>query len=132
MKRFLSFLLISPFLFIAASASAQVVVSDIPTAVAPPEVLEILPATTTPSVATSSVSTSTEVSTTTDSVDTQVVETIEIIPGSVSLKLTSPKPAVKATASESLTPIVTTEDQDGLFDLIYTGFEEFVFRVFGI
>jgi len=58
-----------------------------------------------------------------------VTDTISIIPGSISLKLTSKEPASVAARTRA-----TGErpQSDGLFGLIYTGFEEFVFKVFGI
>lgn len=118
MKRSFSLIALFSLFFVAGTASAQVISPIPPTAVAPPQTIELLPAATT-TVASSS----------TDK--TSFKETIEIIPGSVSLTLTSMQPAVTS-ASDSLTPAVAVEKTDGLFDLIYTGFEEFVFRVFGI
>ncbi len=61
------------------------------------------------------------------STTTEITETIEIVPGGLSLKLSTTVPV-------NAHPATTTQElvDDGLFDLIYTGFEEFVFKVFGI
>lgn len=61
-----------------------------------------------------------------------VTDTISIIPGSISLKLTTTEPAVASRVKAAQSGVVRVETSDGLFNLIYTGFEEFVFRVFGI
>jgi len=62
---------------------------------------------------------------------TEVSEKISIIPGGISLKISSKVPIAQAPKKIASTRQIKTES-DGLFDLIYTGFEEFVFKVFGI
>jgi len=96
------------------------------------EIEEVFVSTTTEAVPeivvdTATTSTSTPVIATT----TEVTETISIIPGSISLKLSSTVPIEEATTSTS-TPATEVSVDDGLFEFIYTGFEEFVFKVFGI
>jgi len=114
-------LLFPVFLLLAIPASAEVLPAEpiiLPSA--PVEIAE--EATTTETV--NLVATTTEPIATT----TEVTETISIIPGSISLKLSSTVPVGEA-------PVVSTSTvplDDGLFGLIYTGFEEFVFKVFGI
>lgn len=56
-----------------------------------------------------------------------ITETISIIPGSLSLKLSATPPVAPEVGLDG---DVTLDD--GLFNLIYTGFEEFVFKVFGM
>ena len=75
--------------------------------------------------------TATSSTTTLVATTTEVTETISIIPGSISLKLSSTVPIEEATSSTSTAEVNVSVD-DGLFEFIYTGFEEFVFKVFGI
>lgn len=53
-----------------------------------------------------------------------VTEVIPIIPGGLSLTLSAKVP-------ESIQTSETEGERDGLFGLVYQGFEEFVFKVFG-
>lgn len=98
-----------------------------------------LPATTTDIVGTTTVisattSTTTLVETITEVVEPIVEEVVEpvqevitevvpIIPGGLSVTLSATPPAQPVVRADSL--------DDGLFNLIYAGFEEFVFKVFG-
>lgn len=71
-----------------------------------------------------------------------ISEVIDIIPGSITLTLSATPPisaennldlSLENSTTSSSTGLVEQEIlDDGLFDLIYTGFEEFVFKVFGI
>ena len=134
-------LFILPFIFLATSASAQVVqTAEVVTPLYPEPTLGISQEAVVDQMikvsTTSTTSTSTDILSTT-TIEQQnvsvITETIEIIPGSISLKLTAPQPIERSGEVEALTPAVQSTDQpSGLFDLIYTGFEEFVFRVFGI
>ena len=109
--------------FIASPAFGQVITLD-ETLVesAEPALINIATTTSPIVVATTSSSTIENIATT-----TEVTESITIVPGGLTLKLSSTVPVTNGPVADAV-----SSGDDGIFDLIYTGFEEFVFKVFGV
>lgn len=114
-------LLFLSLLFIAGPAFGQVITLD-------ESLFEEAQATTTLQSATTTVAATTTATTSVPTATTtEITESITIVPGGLTLKLSQTVPVTDASAT---TPSKTTDE--GIFGLIYTGFEEFVFKVFGV
>ncbi len=121
----MKWLLFISLFFVATPAFAQAITSDESLFV------EVQPAVVS-ELATTRTATTSEImigATTTEAVatTTEVTESITIVPGGLSLKLSATVPVV-----DTATKTSRGQKEDGIFDLIYTGFEEFVFKVFGV